>query len=67
MVVLKIDNEEIVLEVSVEDSVIVAIMAGEDAVCKSTLEDLKQILKRERLRPANVSSKLNRPGIQIRK
>ena len=43
----KIDDEEIVLEVSVEDSVIVAIMATEDAVWKSTLEGLKQILKRE--------------------
>jgi hypothetical protein len=43
----KIDDEEIVLEVSAEDSVIVAIMAAEDAVWKSTLEDLKKILKKD--------------------
>ena len=45
--VFKINDEEIVIEVSVEDSVIVAIMAGEDAVWKGTLEGLKQILKGE--------------------
>ena len=45
--VFKINDEEIVMEVSVEDSVIVAIMAGEDAVWKGTLEGLKQILKGE--------------------
>jgi hypothetical protein len=43
--VFKIDNEEIVLEVSVEKDIIVAIMAGEDAVWKGTLEGLKQLLK----------------------
>jgi uncharacterized membrane protein len=42
--VFKIGEEEIVLEVSVEDSVIVAIMAGETAVWKGTLQGLKQLL-----------------------
>jgi len=45
--VFKIGDEEIVLEVSVEEKVIVAIMAGEDAVWKGTLEGLKQLLKGE--------------------
>ena len=35
------------MEVRVEDAVIVAIMAGEDAVWKGTLEGLRQILKGE--------------------
>ncbi len=43
----KIGEEEIVLEVSVEQDVIVAIMAGEDAVWKGTLAGLKQLLKGE--------------------
>lgn len=43
--VFKIGEEEIVLEVSVEESVIVAIMAGEKAVWKGTLEGLKKLLK----------------------
>ena len=43
--VFKIDEEEIVLEVSVEKDVIVSIMAGEDAVWKGTLKGLKQLLK----------------------
>jgi hypothetical protein len=43
--VFKIDDEEIILEVSVEKEIIVAIMAGEDAVWKGTLEGLKQLLK----------------------
>jgi len=43
--VFKIDEEEIVLEVSVEKEVIVSIMAGEDAVWKGTLKGLKQLLK----------------------
>ncbi len=45
--VFKIGDEEIVMEVSVEKDVIVAIMAGEDAVWKGTLKGLKQILKGE--------------------
>jgi hypothetical protein len=43
--VFKINEEEIVLEVSVEKEVIVSIMAGEDAVWKGTLKGLKQLLK----------------------
>jgi hypothetical protein len=41
-------GEEIVLEVSVEDDVIVAIMAGEDAAWKGTLKGLKKLLKGEK-------------------
>jgi len=43
--VFKVNDEELVMEVSVEKSVIVAIMAGEDAAWKGTLEGLKQILR----------------------
>ncbi len=42
--VFKIDDEELVVEVSVENDVIVAIMAGDDAVWKGTLEGLKEML-----------------------
>jgi hypothetical protein len=45
--VFKVGNEEIVLEISVEKDVIVAIRAGEDAVWKGTLEGLKKILRGE--------------------
>jgi len=45
--VFQIGDEEIVLEVSVEEDVIVAIMAGEDAVWKGTLKGLKKLLKGE--------------------
>ena len=45
--VFKIGEEEIVFEVSVEDNVIISIMAGEDAAWKGTLKGLKQILKGE--------------------
>jgi len=45
--VFKIKDEEIVLEVSVEDSVIVAIMVGEDTAWKGTLEGLKQLLQEQ--------------------
>lgn len=45
--VFKIGDEEIVLEVSVEDKTIVAIMAGDDAAWKGTLEGLKKLLKGE--------------------
>ena len=42
--VFKIKEEEIVMEVSVESSVIVSIMVGEDAIWKGTLEGLKILL-----------------------
>ena len=45
--VFQIGDEELVLEVSVEDDVIVALMAGEDAAWKGTLKGLKKILKGE--------------------
>jgi len=45
--VFKIGEEEIVFEVSVEDDVIISIMAGEDAAWKGTLKGLKQTLKGE--------------------
>jgi hypothetical protein len=45
--VFNINGEELVMEVSVEDKVIVAIMAGEEAVWKGTLEGLKQLLRGE--------------------
>ena len=45
--VFKIGDEELVMEVSVEESIIVAIMAGEDAVWKGTLEGLKKLFKDE--------------------
>ncbi len=43
--VFKVGEEEIVLEVSVEKDVIVAIMAGDDAVWKGTLKGLKTLLQ----------------------
>lgn len=45
--VFKIGDEELVMEISVEDKVIVALMAGEDAVWKGSLEGLKLLLKGE--------------------
>lgn len=45
--VFKVGDEDIVLEVSVEENVIVSIMAGDDAVWKGTLEGLKKMLKGE--------------------
>jgi len=45
--VFNIAGEELVMEISVEDKVIVALMAGEDAVWKGTLEGLKMLLKGE--------------------
>ena len=45
--VFQVGEEEIVMEVSVEKSVIVSIMAGEDAVWKGTLDGLKKLLKGE--------------------
>lgn len=43
--VFRIGDEELVFEVSVEKNVIVAIMAGEDAIWKGTLEGLKILLR----------------------
>jgi len=43
--VFQVDDEELVMEVSVEKDVIVAIMAGDDAVWKGTLTGLKQLLR----------------------
>ncbi len=45
--VFNIDGEELVMEISLEDKVIVALMAGEKAVWKGTLEGLKQLLRGE--------------------
>jgi hypothetical protein len=45
--VFKIGKDEIVLEVSVEKNIIVALMVGEEAAWKGTLEGLKQLLKGE--------------------
>jgi len=45
--VFKVDDEEIVLEISVEEEVIVAIMAGDNSVWKGTLEGLKKLLRGE--------------------
>ena len=45
--VFKINDEEIVLEISVEKDVIVAIMAGDNSVWKGTLEGLKKLLRGE--------------------
>ena len=43
--VFNVAGEELVMEISVEDKVIVAIMAGEDAVWKGSLEGLKMLLR----------------------
>lgn len=48
--VFKVGDEEIILEVSVEKDVIVAIMVGEDIAWKGTLTGLKALL-REGIRP----------------
>jgi hypothetical protein len=45
--VFKIGDEELVLEVSVEKEVIVALMAGDDVAWKGTLNGLKKILRGE--------------------
>ena len=42
--VFRVGDEEIVLEVSVEKEVIVAIMTGEDTAWKGTLKGLKEML-----------------------
>lgn len=43
--VFKIDNEEIILEVSVEKDIIVAIMVDDQITWKGTLAGLKQLIK----------------------
>ena len=43
--VFKPGDEEIVLEVSVEKDVIVALMVGEDTAWKGTLKGLKNLIK----------------------
>ena len=45
--VFTVGGEEIAIEVSVEEKVVVALMAGEDAVWKGTLDGLKQLLRGE--------------------
>jgi len=45
--VFKIGDEEVVLEISVEKEVIVALMAGENAAWKGTLEGFKRLLRGE--------------------
>lgn len=45
--VFKVGDEEIVLEVSVEKEVIVALMAGETAVWKGTLAGLQKMLRQQ--------------------
>ena len=43
--VFAIGDQELVVEVSVEKDVIVAVMAGEDAVWKGTLEGFRHLLQ----------------------
>jgi hypothetical protein len=43
--VFKVGNEEIILEVSAEEKVVVGIMVGEEATWKGTLEGLIKLLK----------------------
>lgn len=43
--VFTIGGQELAVEVSVEQDVIVAVMAGDDAVWKGTLEGFKQLLR----------------------
>jgi hypothetical protein len=45
--VFKVNDEDIVLEISVEKDVIVALMAGDNSVWKGTLEGLKKLLRGE--------------------
>ena len=45
--VFKIGDEEIDFEVSIEKSIIIAIMIGDDTAWKGTLEGLKKLLKGE--------------------
>jgi hypothetical protein len=43
--VFKVQDHELALEVSVEKDIIVAVMAGEDAMWKGTLEGFKRLLR----------------------
>ena len=43
--VFTVGEQEIAIEVSVEQDVIVAVMAGEDAVWKGTLEGFRRLLQ----------------------
>jgi hypothetical protein len=45
--VFKIGDEEVVLEISVEKDVVVAIMVGENAAWRGTLKGFKQFLRGE--------------------
>ncbi|MDP3284441.1 MAG: hypothetical protein Q8M56_08440 [Desulfobacterales bacterium] len=45
--VFRIADQEIIIEVSVEKSITVAIMIGEDTRWKGTIEGLKNLLKSE--------------------
>ena len=45
--VFKVNDEDIVLEISVEKDVIVAVMAGDNNVWKGTLEGFKKLLRGE--------------------
>ncbi|MDY6839645.1 MAG: hypothetical protein SWH78_16930 [Thermodesulfobacteriota bacterium] len=45
--VFRVEDEEIVLEISVEEKVIVSILAGERAMWKGTLDGLKKLLRGE--------------------
>ena len=45
--VFKIGEEEVVLEVSVEKDVVVAVMIGENAAWKGTLKGFERLLKGE--------------------
>jgi len=45
--VFKVDDQDIVLEISVEKDVIVALMAGDNSVWKGTLEGFKKLLRGE--------------------
>ncbi len=45
--VFTIGDEELVMEISVEESVMVALMVGDEAQWKGTLEGLKKFLRGE--------------------
>ena len=46
--VFAVNDEEIILEVSVEKDVIISIMAGPDSMWKGTLKGFKQLLDKEK-------------------
>ena len=43
--VFTVGDQELAMEVSVEQEIIVAVMAGEDAVWKGTLEGFRRLLR----------------------